>query len=84
MLFAGDNEQWSLPPVVITDKRSKFKMRKADRKLASYGNYSQPYVVMRGMPSQRENVVDYTVQMPYRPWMQDMKCAFTRSRRKPA
>lgn len=73
MLFAGDNEQWSLPPVVITDKRSKFKMRKADRKLATYGNYSQPYVVMRGMPSQRENVVDYTVQMPYRPWMQDMK-----------
>lgn len=73
MLFAGEGEQCTLPPVVITDKK-KFKMRKADRKLAAKGNYSMPYTVMRGMPSQRENsVVNYTLQMPYKPWMEQMK-----------
>lgn len=82
MLFAGEGEQCTLPPVVITDKK-KFKMRKADRKLAAKGNYSMPYTVMRGMPSQRENsVVNYTLQMPYKPWMEQMKMRIYEEKRK--
>lgn len=71
-LFAGSGEKCTLPPVVITDKK-KFKMRKADLKFAESGYYSRPYVVLPGMPSKRENVVSYTLQMPYKPWMEQMK-----------
>lgn len=71
-LFAGSGEKCTLPPVVITDKK-KFKMRKTDLKFAESGYYSRPYVVLPAMPSKRENVVSYTLQMPYKPWMEQMK-----------
>lgn len=71
-LFAGSGEKCTLPPVVITDKK-KFKMRKTDLKFAESGYYSRPYVVLPAMPSKRENVVSYTLQMPYQPWMEQMK-----------
>lgn len=71
-LFAGSGEKRTLPPVVITDQK-KFKMRKTDLKFAESGYYSRPYVVLPAMPSKRENVVSYTLQMPYQPWMEQMK-----------
>lgn len=71
-LFAGSGEKRTLPPVVITDQK-KFKMRKTDLKFAESGYYSRPYVVLPAMPSKRENVVSYTLQMPYKPWMEQMK-----------
>lgn len=71
-LFAGSGEKCTLPPVVITDQK-KFKMRKTDLKFAESGYYSRPYVVLPAMPSKRENVVSYTLQMPYQPWMEQMK-----------
>lgn len=71
-LFAGSSEKRTLPPVVITDQKN-FKMRKTDLKFAESGYYSRPYVVLPAMPSKRENVVSYTLQMPYQPWMEQMK-----------
>lgn len=71
-LFAGSGEKRTLPPVVITDQKN-FKMRKTDLKFAESGYYSRPYVVLPAMPSKRENVVSYTLQMPYQPWMEQMK-----------
>lgn len=71
-LFAGSGEKRTLPPVVITDQKN-FKMRKTDLKFAESGYYSRPYVVLPAMPSKRENVVSYTLQMPYKPWMEQMK-----------
>lgn len=67
VLFAGKNYK-TLPPVVVTGK-NKFKMRHKDRKLARKGNYKKPYIVLKGKPADRQNLVNYTVRLPYEEWM---------------
>lgn len=65
------SKQWrlyALPPVVVSGKK-KFKMRKADRKIARNGDYKAPYTVIYGKADDRQNVVDYTLQIPYQQWM---------------
>lgn len=68
------NRQWrlySLPPVVVSGKK-KFKMRKLDRKIARNGEYKEPYTVIYGKDPKRNNIVDYTVQIPYQQWMSEI------------
>lgn len=65
------SKQWrlyALPPVVVSGKK-KFKMRKADRKIARNGDYKTPYTVIYGKADDRQDVVDYTLQIPYQQWM---------------
>ena len=67
VLFAGKNCK-TLPPVVVTGK-NKFKMRHKDRKLARKGDYNAPYTIIKGKSADRQNLVNYTIRLPYEEWM---------------
>lgn len=65
------SKQWrlyALPPVVVSGKKN-FKMRKEDRKIARNGEYKAPYTVIYGRSDDRQDVVDYTLQIPFQQWM---------------
>ena len=65
------SKQWrlyALPPVVVSGKKN-FKMRKEDRKIARNGEYKAPYTVIYGRADDRQDVVDYTLQIPFQQWM---------------
>mgnify|MGYP000764176379 FL=1 len=67
VLFAGKDCK-TLPPVVVTGK-NKFKMRHKDRKLARKGDYNAPYTIIKGKSADRQNLVNYTIRLPYEEWM---------------
>ena len=69
VLFAGKKYK-TLPPVVVTGKK-KFKMRHKDRKLAKKGYYDAPYTIIKGKSADRQNLVNYTVCLPYEEWMNE-------------
>lgn len=67
VLFYGKQVQ-TLPPVVVTGK-DKFKMRRNDRRIAKEGNYTQPYMIVKGKSANRPNRVNYKIAIPYEEWM---------------
>ncbi len=69
VLFAGKKYK-TLPPVVVTGK-NKFKMRHKDRKLAKKGYYDAPYTIIKGKSADRQDIVNYTVCLPYEEWMNE-------------
>ena len=70
-VLSRDWHYYSLPPVVVSGKKS-FKMRRADRKIARNGEYDAPYTVIYGKDKNRDNIVNYRLQLPYQQWMDDM------------
>ena len=69
VLFAGKKYK-TLPPVVVTGK-NKFKMRHKDRRLAKRGYYDAPYTIIKGKSANRQDIVNYTVCLPYEEWMNE-------------
>ena len=69
VLFAGKKYK-TLPPVVVTGK-NKFKMRHKDRRLAKKGYYDAPYTIIKGKSANRQDIVNYTVCLPYEEWMNE-------------
>lgn len=67
VLFFEKNKQ-PLPPVVISGKKY-FEMRRKDRRIAKKGNYYAPYTVVKGKSPKRQNIVNYTISIPYQEWM---------------
>ena len=69
VLFSGKKYK-TLPPVVVTGK-NKFKIRHKDRKLAKKGYYDAPYTIIKGKSADRQDIVNYTVCLPYEEWMNE-------------
>lgn len=62
-------ETWQpLPPVVVSGKKH-FEMRRKDRKIAKNGNYTRPYVVVKGKSADRRDRINYKLSIPYEEWM---------------
>lgn len=68
VLRADKSEYRSLPPVVVTGER-KYKLKGDEKKLGKKFGYTQPFVVIEGRDENRNDVVNYKVQIPYEEWM---------------
>lgn len=67
VLFMGNTWQ-ALPPVVVSGKKH-FEMRRKDRKIAKKGNYTRPYVIVKGKSADRQDRINYKLSIPYEEWM---------------
>ena len=46
-------------------------MRHKDRRLAKRGYYDAPYTIIKGKSANRQDIVNYTVCLPYEEWMNE-------------
>ena len=70
-MFKNGNNSRYFAPVVVTGKKN-FDFTRKERKKARKRGYESPYTVISGRYSKnRNNLVTYTITMPFEPWYEN-------------